>query len=266
MRTVLLFLASLFSTVVIAQASLPDNLFGGRVPSTWETSFSFSHRTNQRIVDLPTFREVDPTDIPLSMRQSLDTIQVSGVERFFRRSLPGEVFIDPSSPGFWFGTQLRVHRKVTPNLRLSAGIHYDQINYNSRDADGTVAAAGVVNTIEQVLYPVAEIKEHNLGMIFHVDYHLFAKARLHPFVGFGVSGLFSRSTMLLEGQIYSPEPEQIIASANITETITSTFDFDFLTTGGLLYRLNESWQVGITISSRIGNGSGILGGQIRYAL
>ncbi|MEM6769593.1 MAG: hypothetical protein AAF597_03320, partial [Bacteroidota bacterium] len=266
MRVLLLLTLSLAVSSLSAQSHKKlDKLFGGWAPSKWEVSLTFSHRTNQQ-VSIFGRTEVNPRDIPISMQSILDTISIAGTERVFRTSVPGEINIDASDPNFWFGAQFRAHRSLGRNFQLAVGLHYDQLSYSTRDADGNVPALGVVNTSGPYLYPVAEVQESSIGLVLHMDYHLFPKHKFHPFFGFGLSGLVNSWERTLTGQIYSPEPDQLIPATAPQTTASTTFNLDFISTGGLLYRLHPRWQVALTFSSRIGNGSGRLGGQVRYRL
>ncbi len=264
----LLSLSCLFVASILTAQSAPtgqDKLLEQQKLSDWEISLSFTPRFDREIVLPGASVEVAEGNVLSSDLPLLDTISVNGINRFFKRALPSAYFIEPSDANFWFGTQLRAHRALKKGFQLSAGLHYDRIEYTTRSG-GTVLAGIVETTEESVLYPVAETMDQNIALLLHVDYHLRPDRRLHPYFGMGLSLLSRTRDRNVTGLVLVENTgAEIELPFDQFSERNSTLNLDFMFTAGLLYRLNDRWQLGGTINSFIG-GAGIFGLQLRYTL
>lgn len=206
-------------------------------------------------------------DLPFGLSFGLDTLTISGQERVFQRASPSNYPITPTDVNFRFGAQFRVHRHLGRGFQLAVGLHHDKAKYTTLNGEQEQPIFSVNGEEIFVLYPVSRLEYSNVGVVAHIEYHLWPDRRIHPYFGMGISTLASKQKGEFLGRIYTGEPGVLIPEADPSPVVESTtIDFDFTATGGVLYRIFPRWHLGLTAHSPIGRGSGTFGAQVRYAL
>ncbi len=241
---------------------------GDKPQNTWEISASFAPDLHKRPFLNGVRLEADPNDFLISQRpfNSFDTINIAGQARIFS-SLPSFGFkAEPSSSNLWFGASVTAHRRIGIGLDISAGLFYNQASYTI-GAEDRVTQRGIVNTFVPLLHNLEETTLRVYGITLRGNYHLFAKARLHPYFGFGVNLYNLNSTRINLGRAYSGDTSTVLfLNTNPPVSERSYVSLDFVATAGLLYRISDAWSVGLDITNRLFTGPGLIGAQVRRRL
>lgn len=261
MRFLVCFCCSLVSIPLSAQL-----LFGGNSRG-WDVSVSFAPQFH-RFVRVSGASEELSSETANGFRGGrLDTVSINGTDRLFTSA--SRLKMKPTDMNFWFGGNLRLHRRFNRGFDIALGLYYSTANYTSRAAvGGIVGANGSIQQNPVYLYPVDAQREQQGGLTIDGTYHLFAGNRLHPYFGMGISTLLERRKTTQIGRRYSRDgtelpPANIIDDRFLTQFI---YEFDFYFTAGVLYSLSNRWSVGLDLTSRNGNGRGLVGFQLRRHL
>ena len=159
-----------------------------------------------------------------------------------------------------------LHRQLENGFNFSGGLFFNQAEYTGQ-ASGPLTQQSVVNQSGAVLYDAYKTKDFSVGAMLQANYHLFQEKKLHPYFGMGIS-IARRS---VEGQfvdhIYAGEVVTLERgfTTNATTGYTQT-NFNFIATGGLLYRIAPKWSVGVEFTSIAGTGQGLAGIQLRRTI
>jgi hypothetical protein len=236
--------------------------------NTWEISASFAPDIHKRPYLTGVRLETNPDDIPLSQRRFtfFDTITIVGQDRIFNRQ-PGFGFrAEPSSSNLWFSASITAHRRIGEGLDISAGLFYSQAGFTT-GINSNVVQAGVVNTTVPIIYNLEIVEQRAYGITARGNYHVFPKARLHPYFGMGVNLYHFKRTRLNAGRAYASETVTVLpASTSQPLSENSSVSLDFIATAGLLFRLTDDWSFGLDITSRPFIGPGLVGLQVRRRL
>ena len=256
---------------LLAATTLDAQLLGGnetRTRNGWEISASFSPDLNKRPRLTGVRLERDPNDIPISQRpfNTFDTINIAGQDRIFNRVPSFGFSTRPTSSNLWFGANITAHRRIGTGLDISAGLFYNQAQYTI-GAENRTVHQGVVSTFTPLIYNLEATRQRAFGVSLRANYHLFAKARLHPYFGMGVNLYHYNRTRITSGRAYSGETLALLPTTPAQVlTENSTQLLDFVATAGLLFRITDAWSVGLDITSRPFTGPGLVGVQVRRGL
>lgn len=234
----------------------------------WEISASFAPDLRQRTQLSGVRIETDPNDIPIAQRprQGFDTINIAGQDRIFSLGNSFNFDSKPVDSDFWFGASVNAHRRIGLNFDFSAGLFFSQSNYTT-GVDDEVTERSIVNTSSPIIFNLEEVSQRTFGLTVRGHYHLFPEKRLHPYFGMGVNVYRNLRDRLNTGQIYLGESAVILPLTSPPAAVSSDrVDFDFVATAGLLFRVSETWSVGLDITNRLVNGPGLIGLQVRRRL
>jgi hypothetical protein len=251
--------------------SLNAQLLGGKEKfitqgTGWEISASFAPDFSKRPRLNGVQFEIDPNDIPVGQLPIGDTINIAGEDRIFDRVRNYGLRSTPAESNFWFGASITAHRRIGRGLDLSAGVFYNQAGHTTSIKD-EVVQQGVVNTLIPVIYSSESIDQKAYGLTLRTNYHLFSKARIHPYFGVGINlfrRLYDRQYL---GRIYTGEPTTLLPPRiDVGPSSIAEIQLDFVATAGLLFRVSDTWSVGLDITSRPVVGPGLVGLQVRRML
>lgn len=234
----------------------------------WEISASFAPEFSKRPRLNGVQFETDPNDIPAGQQPlgGFDTINIAGEDRVFDGAKFYGLRSTPAEANFWFGATITAHRRFGSGLDLSAGLFYNQARYTTSTKD-QVVQQGIVNTLVSVIYASESVDQKAYGLTLRTNYHLFQKARIHPYFGFGVNlyrRLYERQYL---GRIYTGEPTTLLPpTGNVEPFTTAETRIDFVATAGLLFRISGTWSVGLDVTSTPVLGPGLAGIQVRRFL
>lgn len=231
----------------------------------WEISASFAPDLNPQVRLTGVLFEVDPNDFLISQRFSFDTIAINEQDRVFSRPFSGGIKAKPQDVSFWFGATVNLHRRIGEDLDFSAGLHYNSAGFTSQVTDARTQNA-VVNNSNPFLYNLEAFQTSTVGVTTRINYHLFPTKRFHPYAGFGINIFRVRTERTFLGRSYSAD-DTFLPPPTSQETIqNSTLELSFMVTGGILYRITDQWSAGINVTSRLTEGPGLFGLELRRVL
>ena len=261
MRYPTLLCCLLVATTLNAQRS-------GGTENGWEISASFAPDLQKRPFLNGVRLEIDPNEIPSSQRPSFgfDTVSIAGQDRIFNRLQSFGFQSKPSNTNLWYGATVSAHRRIGEGFDVYAGLTYNQAEYTTGE-DDDVVQKGVVNTRSNFLYNLETVAQRSYGINVGANYHLFTRARLHPYFGMGVSVRRFQRDRTFRGQAYLGDVVTVLPAPSQPVTTSEDYgSFTFIATAGLLLRLTDAWFVGLELASRPTRGPGLVGLQVRRRL
>lgn len=237
-----------------------------KATNRWEISASFAPQLNKRI-SLLSRVEDDPWDVPIVQQYREDTININGTDRIFYNPLGFD--IKPQSTNFWFGAKVKVHRRFANGFDLSVGFHFDQGAYTSRPEEALEPIISLISGDRLgILYSVHEDRQSKAGIVAVTDYHLFARKKIHPYFGLGISLLYLKWKRQEIERVFTEGPGRIFTfSPSSTRMLdVQRLQFDFIANGGVLYQFSPQWSAGIEVTTFSGYGPGLFGFQLRHII
>ena len=243
----------------------PFNGRQGSPAAKWTVSLEFAPQLNPNVALRGLQLEVAPDEVDNFPPGFIDTVDVSGTERYFRFDPDVTYQILPSHRSFAYGAAVRFHYSLRKDLQLVVGGRYGTRERTTLNAEPERPVT-VSGTETFLIYPVSYEKIEYGGLTSHLEYHLLSSSKLHPFFGAGVNLLLHRTGRQALGSVYSGTGQFVNFVGDTTVIQNTTFDFDFSFTGGLLYRFLPRWDTGLTLTTRTNPGTSVLGWQLRYRL
>jgi len=261
MRYLTLFYCLLVATSLGAQPDTENK-------NGWEISASFAPDLNKRPYLNGVRLEQGSNDVLASQRpfNTFDTINIAGQDRIFNRTPSFGFRARPTSSNLWFGANITAHRRIGTGLDVSFGLFYNQAGYTI-GAEDRISQVGTVNTFVPLIYNLETTRLQAYGLSVRANYHLFAKARLHPYFGTGINLYHFAATRITSGRAYSGATLTLLPTTPAQVLTENSFQsLDFVATAGLLYRITDGWSVGLELTSRPVTGPGLVGLQVRRRL